>query len=161
MNSVDFQDKLDAIVVDLQTSGKGRTIQAMFRGINNQTVVLPLSSDAFGVVDGNQLTDVQGFVNSLKPIADTYEAERAPVMAASEAFNLRRATHQVSIDKASAARITLQDELLADTQYQTLSAALDAARTDNGYIQATTDYKTSNVSENFSELSSAKGKYVV
>ena len=133
----------------------------MFRGINNQVVALPLSSDAFGVVDSVQLGEIDNFVADLKPIADNYEAERAPVMAASEAFNLRRATHQVSIDKASAARITLQDELLADAMYQTLSTALDAARADNGYIQATANYKTSNVSENFSELSSAKGKYVI
>lgn len=161
MIGVEFQDKLDAIVVDLQTSGKGQTVQIMFRNPANQPATFQLFSDSAGVVDVGKLAELQTFVDALKPIADTYEVERAPVMAASEAFNLRRATHQSSIDAASAARIALQNELMADAQYQTLSTALDAARLDADYIQATANYKTNNVSENFSELSSAKGKYVI
>lgn len=161
MTGQDFQEKLDAIVTDLQTVGRGQTVTASLRGTNNQLREFPLSSDAGGVVNADQLTNLQKFIDDLKPVADTYVMELAPVSAASEAFNVQRATHQASIDAASAARVALQDELLADPQYQALQTALEEARSDAEYIQAREAYRVNNVSENFGNLGDAKGKYIV
>lgn len=72
MLAMEIQDRLDAIVHDLQFAGKGKTVQLMFRDASNQPHILPLSSNAAGVVDAAQLTAVQTFVNGLKTAADTY-----------------------------------------------------------------------------------------
>ena len=160
MTGADFQLKLDAIVTDLQTVGKGQTVQVLARGSDNQSVIFPLSSSVTGVINAAQFNSLTAFVGGLKPIADFYESRRLPVVEATEAFNLRRATHQMAIDAASAARVALNTELMADSDYQSLSAALEAARTDPPYVQAVSDYRDGNVSENYAELSSAKGKYV-
>lgn len=161
MTGQDIQEKLDSIVEDLQTVGRGQTVIASLRGTNNQLREFPLSSDAGGVVDAAQLSNLQKFIDDLKPIADTYVMELAPVSAASEAFNVQRATHQVLIDAASAARVALNDALEADEVYQQLKTALDEARMDAEYIAAREAYRVNNVSENFGNLGDAKGKYVV
>ncbi len=161
MTGQDFQDKLNAIVTDLQTVGRGQTVIASLRGTNNQVQEFPLTSDAGGVVDGRQLSVLQKFIDNLKPVADTYIMELAPVSAASEAFNGQRATHQVLIDAASAARVELNDALESDEVYQQLKDALEEARMDAEYIAAREAYRVNNVSENFGNLGDAKGKYVV
>lgn len=53
----------------------------MFRDANNQPLVLPLSSNAQGVVDAAQLSAVQTFINGLKTAADTYNTDTAPYTA--------------------------------------------------------------------------------
>ncbi len=161
MTGQDFQDKLDAIVVDLQTVGKNREIAILFRGSDNQPSVLPLESDPSGAVDPTQLTGIQNYINPLKTIADDYTTARVPVTAALEDYNTARTFHQTLIDAASAARIALSDALEADAAYQTAKTALDAARLDPDYVAAKTAYEVSNVSENFAELSQAKGSYIV
>ena len=62
MNGQDFQDKLGAIVNDLQTVGRGRTVEILFRDQMNTSLILPLSSTAAGVVDAAQLDQVQKFL---------------------------------------------------------------------------------------------------
>ena len=161
MTGQDFQDKLDAIVVDLQTVGKGQTIQVMFRQSDNSSLILPLSSTVGGVVNVAQLTAIQDEVDALKTVADAYTTEYAPVQAALETFNTERAGHQVLIDAASGARTALNTALQADVAYQTAKTALDAARADVGFIAAQAEYQGDNVSENYAELSNAKGKYLV
>lgn len=160
MTGQDFQDKLDAIVLDLKTAGRGGTVEISLRSPTNAVNEFALSSNAEGVVNATQLAEIQTAVNNLKPIADEYEIERAPVQAALEEFNARRATHQAVIDAASAARQTMQDELEADETYQNLKTTLDTARADADYIAAVENYRVSNVSENFGNLGDAKGKYV-
>lgn len=157
----DFQDRLDAIVSDLQTTGKGQTVGIAVRDSGNSFAVLPLSSDANGVVNVVQLAAVQNFFNLLKPIADQYEAERAPVQAALEAFQTAQTPHQILIDAASQARKDLNDALLADANYQTKKMALENARANVDYVGAMADYRNNNVSENFGNLGDAKGKYAV
>lgn len=160
MTGQDFQDKLDAVVLDLQTAGKGQAVEILMRGTDNSSNVYPLSSDANGVVNAGQLSAIQAFINGLKPIADTYEQERAPVQTALEAFNARRATHQTAIDAASSARTALNTELTADATYQSLQTALESERAEPVYIAAVAAYRDNNVSENFGNLGDAKGKYV-
>lgn len=161
MTGQDFQDRLDAIVRDLQTVGKGQEVAILFRGSDNQPSVLTLSSDSSGVVDATALTGIQNYINPLKTIADTYETERVPVMEALEEFNAARAVHQTLIDAASAARTALNDALEADADYQAAKDILTSARTDVDYIAAKTAYEFNNTSENFAELSQAKGSYIV
>lgn len=160
MTGQDFQDKLDAIVTDLQTTGKGQTVSIALRGADNSFTELLLSSSAGGVVVENQLDQIQSFIDAFKPVADNYEARREPVMAALDAFNVRRATHQAAIDAASAARATLNTALEADATYQGLKTALDTARADVDYVAAVSAYQADNISENFGNLGDAKGKYI-
>lgn len=161
MTGQDFQDRLDAIVTDLQTSGKGQEVAILFRGSDNQPSVLSLQSDPSGVVDPVALTGIQNYINPLKTIADAYETERAPVMEALEDFNAARFVHQTLIDAASAARLALSNALEADVDYQAAKSILDAARVDVDYVAAKTAYEFNNTSENFAELSQAKGSYIV
>ena len=161
MTGQDFQDRLEALVVDLQTVGKGKTVTIMFRDDENATVILPLSSDVSGVVNATQLGEVQYYLNLYKPVADAYETERAPVTAALETFKTEQSGHQALIDAASTARVALATALEADAGYQAAKTALDAARADVGYIDAVEAYRANNVSENFGNLGDAKGKYVI
>lgn len=161
MTGQDFQDKLDALVVDLQTVGKGQTINVMVRDEDNIPLNLPLSSDVNGVVNAAQLATIQGFVDGLKPIADTYTTEYAPVTAASEAFKTAGEPHTALVETARVARVALSDALTADAGYQAAKTALDNARAGAGYIAARDAYNSRNVSENFGNLSDAKGKYIV
>lgn len=161
MTGQDFQDKLDSIVRDLQTNGKGQTVNILFRGAGNAPQILPLSSDANGVVNAGQLAAIQAFINPLKVIATDYTNARVPVDAALEAFKTAQEPHQALMDAATAARKALTDALDADAAYQTAKTALDTARLDPDYVGFSADYRDGNVSENYAELSSAKGKYVV
>jgi len=161
MTGQDFQDKLDAIVEDLQTDGIFQQVRAVFRAGDNALTVFPLSSDANGVVNAAQLADIQAFINDLKPIADAYETERAPVTVALETFKTEQSGHQALIDAAATARTALATAFAADAGYQTAKTALDAARADVDYIAAAEAYRTNNVSENFGNLGDAKGKYVI
>lgn len=160
MTGQDIQDRLDGIVADLQTKGKGQTVNVMFRNSGNTPNILPLSSTPAGVVNAAQLAAIQTIVDDMKAYADDYEAARVPVSAAIDAFTTAQAPHQALIDAASNARSTLNDALDADANYQTAKTNLETARANPLYISATNDYKTQNVSENYSELQSAKGKYV-
>lgn len=160
MTGQDFQDKLDAIVVDLQTKGKGQTVQILLRSADNSSNVFPLSSNQSGVVDIQQLQTVQTFINNMKPTADAYETERAPVSAAYESFKTASAPHQGLADAASLARKAYSDATAADPTFQAAKNALDSIRNDPDYIAAITSYADANVSENFGNLSDAKGKYV-
>lgn len=157
----DFQDKLDAIVLDLQTKGKGQLVKIAFRGADNDTFIMPLSSDANGVVNAQELSNLQAVVNNMKPFADNYETQRSPVQAALEDFKTAQEPHQGLFDAAAVARKNLSDALEADQTYQAAKEFLENLRQDNFYIDAVNAYKANNVSENFGNLSDAKGKYAV
>lgn len=160
MPGQDYQDKLDAIVADLQTKGKGQEVVLMLRGDNNRSYVFPVSSDSAGVVDPTQLSNIQSFVNNnLKNEADAYEAARAPVSAALDAFKTAQTPHQTLIDASKVTRDALSAALTADPTYQAAKTALDTIHQDPTYVAATAAYKDRNVSENFNEFSQAKGKY--
>lgn len=159
MTGQDFQDRLAAIVEDLQTRGKGRTVNIMFRGENNTPNILPLSSDANGVVNAAQLQAVQAVVTQLGATATAYDTAYAPVKNALEAFKTAQEPHQPLIDAATNARNALNDALTNDPAYQSAKTALDDARNDPNYIAVSETYKAQNVSENYSELSQARGKY--
>jgi len=161
MTGQEFEDKLDAIVLDLQTAGKGKTINLMFRNQGGTPNILPLSSDVNGVINGAQLAAIQNFIVDLGDSANAYNTEYAPVQAASEAFKTAQTPHNALIEAARVARVALSDALTADLAYQTAKTALDNARLVPAYIAVREDYQARNVSENFSELSNAKGKYVV
>ncbi len=160
MTGLDIQKNLDAVVLDLQTKGKGQTVEMMFRNPDNSSNVLPLSSDAQGVVDVGQLSAIQTVVDALKDAADTYAAQIAPVTAAQADFKYAREQHQQLIDDASTARLALSDALFNDPIYQNAKGALDTARADVGYINASFEYKDLNTSENIAEISRAKGSYL-
>ena len=81
MTGQDFQDRLDAIKTDLQTDGKGKTINIMFRQFGNTPYILPLSSDANGVINLAQLNAVEDFVSDLGALADQYLIDTAPYTA--------------------------------------------------------------------------------
>ena len=161
MTGVDFTAKIEAIILDLQTTGKGKTVNFMFRNQNGTPNILPLSSDANGVVNVDQRDVVLNAITGLSDSADAYNTEYAPVQAASEAFKTAQTPHDALIEAARVARVALTDALAADPAYQTAKTALDNARLVPAYIAARDDYQARNVSENFSELSNAKGKYVV
>lgn len=159
MTGQDFQDKLDALVADMQTNGKGQTAQLLLRDSDNVASTFSISCESDGEVSAANVAAVQSFINPLKTIADTYESERAPVTTALEAFKTAQAPHQALMDAATAARIALQTALESDSDYQTAKTALDNARADAGYIAAVEAYRVNNVSENFGNLGDAKGKY--
>lgn len=159
MTGQDFQDLLDKIVEDLQTDGKGKSITIAFRNPDNSLNPLPLSSDVNGVVNAGQLQAVQDFIDTLKPLADTYSAEFETVKVASSQLSAARMPHVQLFEDARDARIALADALEADANYQAKKAAYEAARNDANYVSARSDYKGNNISENFGNLSDAKGKY--
>ena len=159
MTGQDFQDKLDALVEDLQIRGKGQSIDIVFRGGDNKTTAMKLSSDAQGVVSATELADIQSFINPLKAIADVYAIEYEPVQTALEAFKTAQTPHEALIAAASLARKNLADALEADANYHAKKTALETARNAPAYIDAREDYVANNVSENFGNLGDAKGKY--
>lgn len=161
MTGQEFQDRVDALVVDLQTVGKGQTVNIMLRGLNNSSVVLPLSSNAQGVVNGTQMQLIQDYLDDFKLTADSYTTTFAPVQTAMDAFKTASAPHDALTETARVARVALSDALLADPTYQSAKTALDNARANPDYVSASFEYKRQNISENFAELSNAKGKYVV
>lgn len=160
MTGVDFQNRLNALKVDLQTTTGVVQANIAFRNPDNTVTNFIIEANN-GVVNAAQVAAVQAFIDPLKPIADTYEDERIPVQDALTAFNAQRATHQSLIDAASAARTALNDALEADATYQNLQAMLEDARTQPSYVQAVEAYRVNNTSENFGNLGDAKGNYVV
>lgn len=160
MNGQDFQDRLDAIVEDLQTKGKGQTVQIALRGGDNISQTFELSSDAQGAVDANQLSAVQNFIDDMKPLADAYTGALAPVSAASEAFRIEREGHRALIDAYAAARDAMNFAFNHDAAYQAARAALEAAQTAPAYVAARDAYRGGNVSENYGNLQEARGKYL-
>lgn len=160
MTGQEIQDALDALVLDLQTDGKGKTIQVLLRAEDNTSGIFPISSDVGGVVNAAQLQAIQNFIDNMKPLADAYETAYQPVRVTSEAYRTARGVHQALIDAATAARNALSDALEADDAYQDAKSDYDAARTDPVYVQARSDYRLFNVSENYGNLSDAKGKYI-
>lgn len=100
MTAQDFLDKLDAIVLDLQTDGKGKTVNIMFRNANNQPNILPLSSDANGVVNAVQLGAVSDVVGSLPDFVADYNVSIAPYTA--KAAELKTITESPAYQNARA-----------------------------------------------------------
>lgn len=160
MTSQDFEDKISAIVTDLQTKGKGKTVNVLLRDVDNSAAILPLSSDPSGVVNVAQLTALQNFIRNFSAIADDYNFYHAPVLAANEAFKTAQIPHQGLIDAAAVSRNALQTALANDAAYQSAKTAVDNARNASAYTEVLDSYKQFNVSENFTELSQAKGAYV-
>lgn len=161
MSGQEFQDKIDAIVEDLQTRGRGQSVNIVLRNADNAPVVFTVSSNSTGVVDGTQLRNLEDFVSILMPLADGYEAARIPVEAALGTFKTAQIPHTALVTAATAARATLNTALEADATYQTAKTALTNARNLPAYISAVAQYKENNLSENFGNLGDAKGKYEV
>lgn len=161
MTGQDIQDRLDTIVADLQTKGKGQSVNIMFRNPNNSPNILPLSSDAQGVVDAAQLAAIQAVVDGLIEPADDLTTYSAPVSAAGEAFKTASQPHEPLRVAAQDANAALKTALENDANYQAAKTALDTARSNQDYIDAQTSYKNLNVSENFAALGQARGEYVV
>jgi len=159
MTGANFQTKLDGIIEDLQTDFPNHSVQIPLRGSNNAITVYPLSSVG-GVVNAGQLATLQAAVDALKPMADTYTSERAPVVTALESFNTEKARFTTEANAVSTARTTLESALEADAPYQSAKTAIDTARADAGYIAANTAYVSNNVSENFGNLGDARGNYI-
>ena len=118
MTGQDFQDKLDAIVLDLQTVAKGKTAKIAIRGSNNDVTNFSLSSDVAGVVNAGQLALIQAEIDAIKPMADNYILQRGPVRQAAGTFNAARQPHLSLINAATSARTALNVALLADGDYQ-------------------------------------------
>lgn len=161
MTGQEIQDKLDKIVADLQTTNKGFSTEIAFRQANGLLAVLPISADSAGIVDTAQLGAIQNVLNPIKAAADTYDTEYVSVKSASEAFSTARDAHQALIDQAKTARDNLSAALDADADYVNAKTAYDAAREAAAYIAARADYKDVNVSENYNNLSDARGNYVM
>jgi hypothetical protein len=159
MTGQDIQDRFDAIVSDLQDN-VGTQYQVMLRDEDNNPSVLQVSSDGMGVVNAGEVAGLQAFIDNLKPIADAYEAARAPITAAGDAYRAARAVHQNLIDAYSAARTALNNALEGDAAYQNAKDGYDLAREDAAYIAARNAYKLYNVSENYGNLQDAKNKPV-
>ena len=100
MTAQDFLDRLDAIVLDLQTDGKGKTVNIMFRNANNQPNILPLSSDANGVVNAAQLAAVVDVVGFYSDFVQDYTAAIAPYTA--KAAELKAIAESVGYQNARA-----------------------------------------------------------
>ncbi len=161
MTGTDIQQRFEAIIVDLQTVGKGLGIIIVFRNSNNAAQEFTLSSDNNGVTDDAERENLQTYIDEeLKLPADDYNIALIPVTAASEALLIQQIPHQALIDAASAARIALQNALLAVEDYQQAKAVLEAARANPVFIEKRDVYIAKNVSENYAELANAKGKYI-
>ncbi len=81
MTAQDFYDRLDAIKTDLQTDGKGKTVNIMFRNSSNQPNILPLSSDANGVLNAAQENAIDLVVADLADFVTDYNVAIAPYTA--------------------------------------------------------------------------------
>lgn len=161
MTGQQIQEALDALVVDLQTRGKGQTIQMAIRDEDNNLSVQSLSSDAGGAVNAAQLATLQSFVDGFAPVADAYETARAPIAGLNETFKTAQAPHEPLMTAAANARKALNDALEADAVYQAAKTALETARANPVYVAAVSAYDNSNVVEFVQALRSAKGEYSV
>ncbi len=159
MTGAEIQAALDGLVADM-SGVPSKTANISFRDSTNALSPYQITTNAQGVVNAQEVADVQSFIDGMKTAADAFQTEKTPVVSASEAFRVQRATHLTSINAAKAARTALDTELLSDSTYQTLKTSLDTAKSDAGYVAAVSAYNLNNVSENFSNLREAKGKYV-
>ena len=159
MTGLQIQERLDAIVNDLQTTQKGNGTHIMIRDNRNVPQIFTLTANEVGTVNAAQLALIQAYVDDMKSYADEYEFYNAPVQTALEAFNTAQAPHEALIEAARVARVALQTALDADADYQSAKTALETARANADYISATTNYKTENISENFAELANARRGY--
>lgn len=160
MTGQEIQDRVDALVTDLQTKGKGQTVNVLFRNDANVPTVLPLSSSAQGVVVQAELDAINNFLSDVIPVADSYSTASVPVAAANEAFKLASQPHEQLRIAAQNANAALRDALAADANYQAAKTALDNARADADYVSAVSAYDSWNVAENYAALQQAKGEYV-
>ncbi len=176
MTGQDIQDRFDDLIADLGLpENTDKTAVISFRNPDNTMTTFEIQNVG-GVVHAGQTAAVQDFIDDLKPVATTYEDERAPVTAALEAVATERAGHQALIDEldmrnatlrasaayiaAQTARTNLNTALAGDADYQTAVAALNAAKLDVNYVDALSDYRSKKVSENYDNLGDAKGNYV-
>jgi hypothetical protein len=161
MTNAEIQSKLDAVVVDLQTKGKGQTVNFMFRNPDGSPNVLPLSSDAGGVVNAGELAAVQAFVDGIKAINGDFEAAYTPVKTAKTQLANADSTRAALINAAQNANQALKNSRDNDANYQAKKSAYETAAADADYIAARAVFKSANVVENANELTNARGSYVV
>ena len=159
MTGSQIQDALEAIKTDLQTTQKGKTVDIMLRNSDGSSEVFTLSSDGAGTVNAGQLSLIQSFIDGLKPVADSYDAEYQTVKSTGQTFRTKRYAHIGLINAANQARNDLADALEADAEYQTAKTAYDQARVDADYVAARDAYKDGNLSENYGNLKDARGNY--
>lgn len=161
MTGADVQGRLDAIVTDLQSvEGRGKTINFMFRNPDNSPNILPISSDANGVVNVAQLAAVQTVVDGLIVALNAYNTTVAPVRTASESFKTVRETLAPLATTAQTAAVALREAQAADPNFTAAKTAFEQARTDPAYVAASTAYRENNISENIAELASARGSFI-
>lgn len=160
MTAQEVRDRLDALVSDLQTKGRGQTVNVMFRKPDNTPNILPLSSNAQGVVNAAQLTAISAVVDDLAIVAEDLDTFSAPVTAANEALRVAGVTYEPLRAAAQTASANLRTALLADPTYQAAKTAADNARKDADYLGAVELYRLNNASENIAALTQAKGEYV-
>ena len=161
MTGQDIQDRVDAIVQDLQTTYKGATVDIAVRYEDNVTGIRQLSSDVNGNINAGQLASLNAVLAEMKTYADGYDLEYADVSAASEAYREALKPHAALATAATAARKAYNDAIEADGAVQAAKLAYDNARLDVDYINARDLYRTYNVSENYGNLGDARGKYVL
>jgi citrate lyase beta subunit len=149
------------MVSDLQTAGKGQTINIMFRNPDNSPNILSLSSTPEGVVNAAQLAAIQSVVDGLKTALGAYTTAYAPVQTANENFKTVQATFETLATTAATASTALKDARENSPDFVAAKTALTGARTEPGYIAAKSAYVGNNVSENIAELTQARGAYVV
>ena len=160
MTGQDITDRLDAIVQDLQTTQKGKLATIALRNDASVVSIFSLSSDNAGNVNAAELAAINDFISQIEGLADTYEAQYAPVSDASETYRAALEPHQALAAAATQARKDYNDAILADAAVQTAKTAYDVVRLDPDYINARDAYRTWNVSENYGNLQEARGKYV-
>lgn len=159
MTGIEIQQRLEAIIVDLQTVGKGLGIVIVFRGSNNAALEFPLSSDNQGVINDTERENLQAFVDGLKLIADNYAFPNGLVQNSANALKAATLPHEALIEAARVAREAVNAVLAADSVYQAAKTQLDNDRADVDYITFGEQFRQNNVSENYAELANAKGKY--
>lgn len=163
MTGQDILDRVDALVVDLQTRGKGQTVNVVFRSANNETDIYTLSSNAAGVINAQQLRILQDAIATanLVSIADDYTASLVPIQQAADNLRTAEMPHESLALRATQARKALSDAYFNDPAYQTAKMELETARLNPDYIAARTAYDNQNVSENYAALGNAKGEYIL
>lgn len=159
MTGLQFQQRLAAIVTDLQTTQKGNGTNIMFRDNTNTLNTFPLTADETGAVNQAELTPIQNHVDSLADYADDFITASLPVKTATSGFKAAQSPHQNLINAVSNANAALASALASDPTYQAAKSALDAARRNVNYINAGIDMKNENVTENYNELLTARSAY--
>ena len=160
MTGQDIGSKVDALVADLQTKGRGQTINILFRNPDNSPRIMPLSSDASGVVNVAQLAAIRTFLTGTMDAATNLATLSVPVTNASNDIKEALVQHEALITASQTASKALSEALLSDDSYQSFKRNLAEAQADADYISATLAYKNQNVAQNYAALISAKGEYI-